>query len=169
MEDNRPDQPPPADINSGNWIRVGGPIDRVVVTLRLNGESLDPDEVTRLLCCQPTFAIRKGDVFPKGRYRRIAETGMWRLEGDRPDSEDLEVQVQYLLGRVTSDESVWEDLARRFSVDLFCGVFLEAWNRGFELSAPLLSELSRRKLMIGFDVYSHSPDPCAEGEEEDQP
>ena len=169
MEDTRPDQPPPVDINSGDWIRIGGPIDRVVVTLRLYGESLDPDEVTKMLGCQPTFAIRRGEVFPRGRYRRFATTGMWHLHGDRPENEDLEVQVQFLLGRVTRDESVWEDLAQRFRIDMNCGVFLGAWNRGFELSVPLLTELSRRRLMIGFDVYSHSPEPRAEGEEEHQP
>jgi hypothetical protein len=40
------------------------------------------------------------------------------------------------------------------NADIFCGLFLNEWNQGFELSSKLLKELSTRNLKIGFDLYS---------------
>ncbi len=35
---------------------------RTVASLRIGGDDLDPDEVSALLCCQPTAGYRKGQV-----------------------------------------------------------------------------------------------------------
>lgn len=58
--------PPPQlkDISTHRLVTVGGPVDRVTVSLRVFGDDLDPVEVTTLLGCQPTEARRRGEVIP---------------------------------------------------------------------------------------------------------
>jgi hypothetical protein len=145
-------KPPPRlqDLPSQELICIGGPIDRVQVTLRLFGDQLDPAEVTDKLGCLPTEASRRGAVI---RYDRLARTGSWRLEGVDSPSVELPQQVTNLLGRVTSDPAVWRDLTGRFNVDVFCGVYLTEWNRGFTLSSDVLRYLGDRGIEIGFDIY----------------
>jgi len=41
-----------------------------------------------------------------------------------------------------------------FDGDVFCGLLLDGWNRGFELSPDLLIKLANRNLRIGFDIYA---------------
>ena len=39
---------------------VGGEVDRIEVSLRVAGDALDPQRITRMLGVSPTFAARKG-------------------------------------------------------------------------------------------------------------
>lgn len=154
MDENQKPLPPRLeDVPPESLIRVGGPVDRVRVSLRLSGDDLDPAEVTEKLGCRPTEARRRGEILPDARYHRVARTGSWRLEGTDEPSIQVEKQVTNLLERLTGDPAVWRDLSGRFSVDVFCGVFLEAFNRGFVLSPTLLRQLADRGLEIGFDIY----------------
>lgn len=50
---------------------VGGPIDEASVTLCIHGDDLDPDEISELLSCRPTWACRRADPRPRG-------VGPWR-------------------------------------------------------------------------------------------
>jgi hypothetical protein len=121
--------------------------------LRIFGDSLLPDQVTRLLGCQPTESRRKGDVIPDKRYHRVARTGAWVLDGRLPNTTDIEEQVLTLLTSLTSNLQVWQRLTAEFDVDVFCGVFLEDCNRGFCLSPRVMEMLSARGIEIGFDIY----------------
>jgi hypothetical protein len=133
-------------------IKLGGPVDKIKVGLRVSGDSLDPNEVTRMLACEPTRANRKGET-PSGKnYRTV--TGGWLLESKLPPTDELEVQLENLLASVTDDLSVWKELTTKYKVDMFCGLFLEAINRGFELSSKMMKALSERNISIGFDIYT---------------
>lgn len=134
---------------------VGGPIERVKVTLRIFGDDLDPDEISNMLRCEPTHQARKGDIVAADSTR-ISPFGSWRLNSVESEDLDLEQQVLKLLSRVNADRQVWQRLTRRYKVDLFCGLFLNegSWNRGFSLSSKVLKELAERNLQIAFDIYS---------------
>ncbi len=132
---------------------VGGPIDRARVSLRVTGATLIPEEVTRLLGCQATRSYREGDEVGTPRRHRVAKSGMWMLVGDDPETADLEQQIVTLLSRVSVDLAIWHDLATEFSVDILCGVFLDDWNRGFELSPRVMRMLGERGIKLGVDVY----------------
>ena len=67
---------------------------------------------------------------------------------------DIEDHLSVLLARVSSDLAVWRELATRFRVEVFCGLFLDVQNRGFELPAQLMRELADRHISIGFDIYA---------------
>ncbi len=123
------------------------------VSLRVFGDDLDPDEITRLLDARPTAARRKGDVIPDTRYHRIASIGSWMLKTKLGKKTPLPGKIEDLIDKLTADLKVWADINKRFSVDIFCGVFLDEWNRGYELPHALVKKIADRGLRIGFDIY----------------
>ena len=139
-------------------VSVGGPIERVKVTLRIVGDELDPDEISGVLKCEPTSKAWKGEILAgdsKG-HQRVSRFGSWLLNSAESEHVGLEEQVLKLLSRVNADREVWQRLTQQYKVDLFCGVFLNegSWNRGFALSPKVLKELAERNLEIGFDIYA---------------
>jgi hypothetical protein len=124
------------------------------VSLRIVGHEVDPAEISTLLGCEPTEAARTGDLLTRqnGRTRKVSE-GFWCLSTHRQTT-DLADQIESLLAKLSGDVTVWRSLTDRFDVDLFCGLFMEATNRGVEIPARLLRALGERNLRIGFDIYA---------------
>jgi hypothetical protein len=152
-EPRKPLPPKLEDVPPENLIRLGGPIQDATVSLRLFGDDLDPAEVTTLLGTQPTEARKKGEIIDQSRYHLQARTGSWILRSRLDRSTLLAKQIEALLDLVTSDIEVWRKLTNRYSVDLFCGVFLDEDNRGFDLPSQLVVRLAERGLSIGVDIY----------------
>lgn len=135
-----------------------GPFGHSQTTLRIYGDSLDPDDVTRLLGCEPTVSERKGEhvVGPKTGAVRVARTGSWRLQATRTEPEDLPVQIDELLGKLTSDMSAWAKVGEACRIDLFVGLFMNSGNNGLSISPMHLRALGERGIELGLDVYDHS-------------
>lgn len=163
-----PELPDAPLIPSGEVVWIGGDIDRVVVSLRFYGDDLDPERVTELLGCEPTQSYRKGDALRSKRCRRTAGTGSWRLEGPKDETGTLPEQIGRLLDSVSSDLLVWEDLTR-FRPDVFCGLFLDAWNRGCSLPPELMQRLAERGLTLGLDIYGDAGGEIPSGPNTDDP
>ena len=105
--------PPPTGPEGTVWF--GGHPARATLCLRVCGDGLDPNEVTRLLGRAPTRSQRKGQpvLSDSGEVKRIARTGSWLL--DEPvrgvnQGFDLSPRVLGLLGR----------RGITFGVDVFC-------------------------------------------------
>ncbi len=149
---------------SRRLVRIGGPVDTTKVTLRIEGDDLDPEEVTQLLRFPPTSCRRKGEQwrFHSGKrtITRKARTGRWSLESP-PGRGDLDRHVQWFLEILPEEQEVWDTLRTRFEMDLFCGLFLEDSNRDCELSASAMRELGRRGIGLSLDIY------CIPDEDED--
>lgn len=128
---------------------------RSVATLRVMGDSLIPGEITDLLGAQPSEAQTKGDqlVGRKTGRVRVAKFGMWRLHATDREPEDLDGQVQEILGQLTTDLRIWADLAERFDLDLFCGLFMDVGNEGVLLSPQTLRALGERGIELDLDIY----------------
>jgi hypothetical protein len=155
---------PPSGAPEGT-VWFGGPVDRFKITLRIFGDDLDPDHITSLLQCTPTAAETKGKpIHIPGGATRIPKKCRWSLTIESKDCPegDVEDGIKTLLGRMPDDPEVWATLTSTYSVDLFCGLFLAAHNRGFELSEGLSRMLSDRRLQIGFDIYFDSSDEANE-------
>jgi hypothetical protein len=151
---------PPSGAPEGT-VWFGGPVDRFRITLRLTGEDLDPDRISALLGCAPTSAHRKGFPIFGREGARNAKTGQWHLTIDSRDGDegdDVEDGIKALLERLPADPALWASLTSMYKVDIFCGLFLEADNRGFAVSAETSKLLSDRHLDIGFDVYFSPPE-----------
>jgi len=153
VEQQKPPPPRLSEDSRARLVTVGGPINRVQVSLRVMGDTLDPAAASRLLGCLPTTARMKGDVVPDPRYHRVASTGLWMLEGSLPEESDLEDQVRALLSRATDDLEAWEQVGRDSAVDIYCGLFLDDINRGLDLSQELIQMLGVRGIGLGFDIY----------------
>jgi Domain of unknown function (DUF4279) len=135
-------------------------LQRAVATLRIVGDELEPEEVTRLLGCQPTDAARRGEA-RIGKHTRgptIARTGVWRLEATPTEPEDLGAQVLELTSKLTSDLGIWTDLARKYKIDLFCGWFMKESNEGVDITARTLETLSSRHIALALDIYAPDGD-----------
>lgn len=131
-----------------------GRLSRSKAYLRIFGDAVDPDEITKLLGAAPTHAERTGEIVrsPNGR-ERVVRRGNWRLEATDRQPEDLDAQIAEILRQLTNDLNCWRDLAERFDVDLFCGLFMSSTNEGIVLSPAALEALGVRHIKIGFDVY----------------
>ncbi|MER8365193.1 DUF4279 domain-containing protein [Mesorhizobium sp. M0991] len=128
--------------------------------LRLFGDDLDPVELSRLLGGKPTYAIKKGDLhtYPPNRPPRIARTGSWRLSSEYDKGDQLDRQIVDILKALTLDLAVWADLARRFKVDMFCGVWLDEENQGLGLAPGTLQMLGDRGIELNLDIYYEPPE-----------
>jgi hypothetical protein len=144
------------------FFTVGGDADRVTVTIRVAGDDLDPDEVTKVLNISPTFAARKGDRRPSGDRDIVQGTGIWTLTFSGTPSEwTLDEAIPILLDKLPADLAVWDRLAEKYDLDVFCGLQLECWNRGFALSPELLLRLAQRHLELDVDIYYVGSDEAA--------
>src|SRR6266545_2490193 len=104
-------------------------IGRSTIGLRIFGHDLDPDDITHRLGCLPTAAGKTGDTITNRRGEmRVVREGFWRLEWGESDTTSLEAKIHDLLGKLTDDLHVWHDIAQRYRVDLFCGLFMDVWN-----------------------------------------
>jgi hypothetical protein len=134
-------------------------IHRSAVTLRVMGDDLDPADITRLLGHAPTRAHAKGQTWTSRTTgsERIHKFGAWILITDDAEPEDIDAQAAALLSKVTPDLAIWREIAARFEIDLFCGLFMEDSNESGNLSARTLLALGERGIELALDIYA-SPD-----------
>ncbi|KRB79808.1 hypothetical protein ASE00_19055 [Sphingomonas sp. Root710] len=72
---------------------------------------------------------------------------------------DLDAQVVELLALCSDDLTVWADFTARFTVDIFCGLFMEESNEGITVSAKTMENLGLRNISLDLDIYGQtSPD-----------
>jgi hypothetical protein len=140
-------------------IQVGGLVDEARVTLGIHGADLDPEEVSAILQCRPSQAHRKGDVRP---CRAVPwSAGAWLLSVDGRAPTDPESLLVSLFARLPDDPGVWKQLRQRFTLRLGLGLFLDDWNRGFELSPGMLRRIAATGVAFSFDMYvsGHENEP----------
>jgi hypothetical protein len=130
-------------------------LERSVAALRIMGDELVPEEISRLLGVEPTSSHERGHQAPSGPSGRIVtrNSGMWRLHAKETKPENLDWQVSELLGLVTTDLSVWSSIAARFRVDLFCGWFMGSGNEGVAISPETMVALGQRGIQLSIDIY----------------
>ncbi len=133
-------------------------IARVRVSLRVFGDSLEPEEVSALLGRDPTRCHRKGDPMGGKGVSAVEPTGAWILDSVLSEKAEIEEHVETLLSSVSNDSDEWDQLTSRFSASILCSAFLDQYNEGFEISPRLARSLSDRGLVIAFDIYSGDAD-----------
>jgi hypothetical protein len=111
---------------------------------------------SRMLGSQPTRARKKGGVWmsaePGREFTAKAHTGQWHLEASVREPEDLDGQVQELLGKLTQDLKIWTELRGKFRMDVYCGLFMKSSNEGAVLSSETLAALGNRGIKRSLDV-----------------
>jgi len=133
-------------------------LERSVAALRIMGDDLIPDEITRMLGCAPTFGQIKGEKLTgrKASTCRIAKSGMWCLNSVDREPENLDGQIEEILSKLSTSEDIWNGISNRFKVDLFCGLFLGSSNEGLSISPKSLAALGLRGIELDLDIYGSS-------------
>lgn len=126
---------------------------RSAATLRISGDDLNPQELSKLLGATPTLACVKGEPRrPGGKV--IARTGQWHLSAKDTETADIDAQVAEILMQLPADLDVWRSLATHYQIDLFCGWFMNESNEGVEIAAETLSALGSRGIKLDVDLYA---------------
>lgn len=113
---------------------------RIMVALRVMGDALVPEEVTRLLGVEPTANARTGDVRRTRSGREVAySTNLWLLEAEAASS---------------GDPAFWRGLSHRFHCDLFCGLFVDGGNARAGSRPEVLAMLGEPGLRLDLDMYA---------------
>ncbi|WP_234801685.1 DUF4279 domain-containing protein [Allorhizobium taibaishanense] len=135
---------------------------RFEITLRISGDHLDPREITTLLGVEPHLAYRKGGVWktPKGTSV-VGRTGLWNVGAKEVDSGNFEEAIARFLSGIPAAPDVFLALASRFKVELFCGLFLDEYNSGLEISPAVMTLMVERGISLDLDIYSS----CDSGED----
>jgi len=121
-------------------------IDKTVVSIRFYGKDLDPKRIGELLGFTESESFET--IIKRLKNGRVVWT--IRLENDEP----LEKKIETLLAHFTDDIKQWNLAAEIAKANIFCGLFLDGWNQGFDLIPKIMKELSERNLEIGFDIYA---------------
>jgi hypothetical protein len=62
-------------------------------------------------------------------------------------------KIREILEQLPNNLEVWKDLAARFKIDMFCGLFMDRTNEGLGFSPDTLLELGKRGIELGLDIY----------------
>jgi hypothetical protein len=127
-------------------------------SLRIFGDDLEPDQITRMLGKDPTRSDKKGEPRSWVPNRPIARTGSWSLKAPSCEPGNLDPQIKEIFHSLTPDLNIWAELTSRFKAELFCGLFMKEWNEGECLSAESLYLLGSRSIPIGLDIYGPDVD-----------
>jgi hypothetical protein len=122
----------------------------IPVSLRVFGDTLEPEEVSALLGRGPTRGHRKGDAIADGRAS-VEPTGAWILESVLPQGCELEEHVEGLLSLLSNDCDEWASLTSRFSASIVCIVDPARQGDALELSPRLSQSLAERGLVIALE------------------
>jgi hypothetical protein len=132
---------------------------KTVATLRFFGDDLDPEEITKLLGADPTVGVRKGGIWlTASGAEKMARRGSWWLNVEDRSPGDLNAQISEMFAPLTTDLTIWNELSRRFSGDVFVGLFLGESNEGNDLTPDTLAAVGLRGLELDLDIYGASDD-----------
>jgi hypothetical protein len=131
--------------------------DQSIATLRIHGDTLAPDDISRLLGCTPTHAQAKGESLCDANtgISRMAQTGMWQLSAGIRQPEDLDGQIAEILAQLTDNLETWAALGECFEVDLYCGIFASSRKSQLPLTPAVLAALGQRGIELQLGFYGH--------------
>jgi hypothetical protein len=152
-----------------------------IVTLRIYGDDLIPQEITKLLGASPTHGVVKGQdkvsektgkviVNRKTGKAIVAKSGMWRLSASDREPEDIDGQIREIFTKISADVGVWQSITKKYRANLFCGLFMSETNDGLSISPQSMALLAERGIDLWFDIYAPLQDigptdlcPCRSG------
>jgi hypothetical protein len=71
-----------------------------LVSFSLRGDTLDPEDVSRLLGVAPTHTFRRGDPISSRNPENVHQQGLWYLESELPLGAILDAHLQDILQRL---------------------------------------------------------------------
>jgi hypothetical protein len=127
-------------------------IEKLEIELRVTGDDLDPDRITRMLGVNPTVAARKGEEIDVGGVPVAQHTGIWAYALPASPEWELGDAIDTLLERLPHDPALWESLAGWASVAVVCGLFVHNVDRAADLTPDTLARLAERRLALSLQI-----------------
>ena len=121
---------------------------RFRVSLRIAGEGLDFDEISRTLGLTPTHQHRKGE--PHGQGSR--QQDIWIYDPPIDRQRPLHEHITALWDAVRPQIPYLRELKRRFHVDVFCGYRSNSSTAGFEVDHHCLGLFTELEVPFGVSV-----------------
>jgi hypothetical protein len=127
---------------------------RYSATLRICGDGLDLDEISRTLGLAPTHQHRKGEqVNPRGSdASHVWPHDMWSYKVPIDSERPLEEHIMALWNGIRPHIPYLQDLQRNFELDVFCGYRSNSATAGFQVSHRCLGLFSELKIPFGVSV-----------------
>ena len=124
-------------------------------SLRLYGDALVPQEITRLLQASPSDSAAKDEQSESASGKsRQSPTGRWILATDgKLGSTNLEKHIEWILDRLAASGMKVDDLPGVERADIFCYWNSANGNGGPQFSPDLMGRLAQNGLMLGLDIY----------------
>ena len=119
-------------------------------TLRIFGESLDFDDITRTLGVPPTHSHRKGDR--KGPRSPPSKHDMWMLSPDLPEERPLAEHIDTLWAAIRHSEAYLRQLKTIATVDVFLGYRSNVDTAGVEIPCASLEMFVRLEIPLGLSI-----------------
>ncbi|MBD2447943.1 DUF4279 domain-containing protein [Nostoc sp. FACHB-152] len=138
----------------------GGSVDKTSVCLAVYGEELNPDEISKILSCQPTKAHHRGVRQDSNSKYTPYKSGAWLLNVKRYAPITADELIIDLLSRVPTNSRLWQELSAIYDVQVRIGIHMKGWNKGFNLQGQTVQRISELGASMVFDIYAY-------GDEED--
>jgi Domain of unknown function (DUF4279) len=144
-------------------------INQSLVSMRIWGDEVIPQDISKMLGVSPSEAKTKGHeivrgntgrviVDPKTGKARVAKFGLWLLRAERREPEDIDSQIREIFSKMSADIAVWQSITKKHRANLSCGLFMRETNEGLSISTESLAILSERGIELWFDIYAPSDD-----------
>ncbi|MEL6505679.1 MAG: DUF4279 domain-containing protein [Pseudomonadota bacterium] len=132
-------------------------------SLRILGDDLDPDEITRNVGCSPSRSCRMGEPWiTPGGTPLACRTGSWILDApgnlDCPIDDLLDMQALWLLSKCHGHRDFWTEISKKYEVHLFIGIFLGEKTNAFFLGPKTMNSLSEIGIGLDFHLYDSEMD-----------
>lgn len=132
-------------------------IDRLEIQLRVTGDELEPERITRMLGVNATLAARKGEEIDMAGVPVIQRTGIWSYSLPASPEWELGDAIDTLLERLPHDPALWESLSGWATVSVVCGLYIHDVDRAADLAPDTLARLAERRLALRLEIRGGTP------------
>jgi hypothetical protein len=133
-------------------------------SLRIAGDTLQPDEIGTLLGLEAAKSGVKGERF-SSRHSAVRRTSFWLLECPLSKHLHLEEHLKWLLNLLEAKHDLIISISDKWRVDFFCGFSSENGQGGATFDPDLLRRLAHLGIPLVLDLYP----PGAPLEVDDEP
>ena len=125
-------------------------IRRFSATLRISGDGLDTDEISRTLGLTPTHAHRKGEQ--RKPHSKTWPKDAWHYKAPVDSERPLDEHIMAIWNAIRPHVPYLRDLKRKFKVDFFCGYRSNSSTAGFEVDYRCLGLFAELEMPFGVSV-----------------
>jgi hypothetical protein len=118
-------------------------------TLRIFGEDLDLDGITRQIGIQPTYSHRKGQKRPRSSE---FSTDMWSYSPPIPEDRPLSEHIDALWATIRPAREYLMSLKRCATVDVFLGYRSNVDHAGIQVPHPCLEMFTSLEIPFGVSI-----------------